>query len=755
MTSNKHPRGYYEIFKNVEKELAPIIFELGHFPTQSELVKMKRSDLIQGMTRYHGGMQNVSALMGYESAQLPRGYWQNWGNVSQELNELEEKLGHFPLGPEIREENPCLISAIEKYHGGYCEVSIKRGHEPARKKEGYWDDDKNIEKEAREFMQKHGYTELPYCTVFANKGIQKIQVAITMHGGFRKWRKRLGGTNKGVEPGIWGDRRYVLNVAKKIKKDNKLDRLPSGNALRRMGHSTLNSAISRYHGGFESIRKELGEKTREEIYAERKEMQKRANVNRNIIPRKPRYPFPEKEELEREYSNTPVKVEVLAKNRGVSTSTYNLWLRKSNIPVRSNWVSIPQALRDMNNEELRVEYCSVESVGELSTKWKVSKDKLRDFFKERGVKVLTPTQKFERDIPSKEDVERLFITEKKSFNEIARIKNVLSATVKAWCEHYGFKPRSISQARFLTLGKNIEKPNDELLKDEYDRQGLTTVQMAEMHGVSDPTIGNWLREAGVKVKDERGKYDDAETRKNTLADLVSRSGKKPKEINTKDFVKTKREDGMTYQGLLGWYKRNHKLQPSKSIIYMVKEFYGADSNLVAKTHIKTTKRIKDFVEWDKMKIELDFILSRHPELNGQLPATDWLEEKGYYVQLRAIIKYHGGIIAVREKLGQRVLREPNGKWKEFDSLAEEIARIIRNTPELNNHFPNVGWFSHHGYHNIANGIRRYHRERVDEMKERVERMLGRQSEKEMLEKLLEGYLDTPQENLLRGYAEDD
>ncbi|MBT6402028.1 hypothetical protein HOK09_01035, partial [Candidatus Woesearchaeota archaeon] len=61
------PKGYWKDFSNLESELEPIIEELGHFPTQSELQELGKSSIINGIQVYYSGMNAVREKMGYGS----------------------------------------------------------------------------------------------------------------------------------------------------------------------------------------------------------------------------------------------------------------------------------------------------------------------------------------------------------------------------------------------------------------------------------------------------------------------------------------------------------------------------------------------------------------------------------------------------------------------------------------------------------------------------------------------------------------
>ncbi|MBT7332048.1 hypothetical protein HN799_02140, partial [Candidatus Woesearchaeota archaeon] len=95
------PKGYWKDFSNLESELEPIIEELGHFPTQSELQELGKSSIINGIQVYYSGMNAVREKMGYGSLKKPNGYWKEFSNLESELDPIIEELGHFPTQKEL------------------------------------------------------------------------------------------------------------------------------------------------------------------------------------------------------------------------------------------------------------------------------------------------------------------------------------------------------------------------------------------------------------------------------------------------------------------------------------------------------------------------------------------------------------------------------------------------------------------------------------------------------------------------------
>ncbi|MBT6401868.1 hypothetical protein HOK09_00195 [Candidatus Woesearchaeota archaeon] len=121
------PRGYWEDFGNVKKELTPVINEIGKFPSYSEL-KDKNSRLLSAIEHRHGGISAVREKMGYLSKRKANGYWRSLEKVRTGLEPIVEELGKFPTAKEIQSRNNGLMHAIQRHHGGISAIKLRLGY---------------------------------------------------------------------------------------------------------------------------------------------------------------------------------------------------------------------------------------------------------------------------------------------------------------------------------------------------------------------------------------------------------------------------------------------------------------------------------------------------------------------------------------------------------------------------------------------------------------------------------------------------
>jgi hypothetical protein len=57
---NRKPKGYWENFDNVKDEILPLIVKYGRFPSNKEMTIEGRSSLARFIGKYHGGILEVA-----------------------------------------------------------------------------------------------------------------------------------------------------------------------------------------------------------------------------------------------------------------------------------------------------------------------------------------------------------------------------------------------------------------------------------------------------------------------------------------------------------------------------------------------------------------------------------------------------------------------------------------------------------------------------------------------------------------------
>jgi len=126
--------------------------------------------------------------------------------------------------------------------------------------EGYWTLENTIS-EAKKVMKEHNFDAFPSGNKLIELDYGALNSAICRyHGGFTKFRGLLGEGLLEKPKKYWLNLDNCLDEAKKIMKEQEVDRLPPGDELHELGYGSLSNAISTNHGGFNSFRRLLGQK---------------------------------------------------------------------------------------------------------------------------------------------------------------------------------------------------------------------------------------------------------------------------------------------------------------------------------------------------------------------------------------------------------------------------------------------------------------------------------------------------------------
>lgn len=110
------PIGYWND-DTIQEELTIISEKINHFPTHEEMMSMDRSDLSVAITK-NGGIDKFRTLMDYDLIRKPGNYWCD-NTIIDNSKKICIQLGHFPTEHElISMDRYDLFRAIQK-HGGF------------------------------------------------------------------------------------------------------------------------------------------------------------------------------------------------------------------------------------------------------------------------------------------------------------------------------------------------------------------------------------------------------------------------------------------------------------------------------------------------------------------------------------------------------------------------------------------------------------------------------------------------------------
>ncbi len=113
------------------------------------------------------------------------------------------------------------------------------------------------------------------------------------------------------------------------------------------------------------------------------------------------------------------------------------------------------------------------------------------------------------------------------------------------------------------------------------------------------------------------------------------------------------------------------------------------------------KTNKFWKSWKNIRRELKKVIKQN---NGEFPTQRRFLEMRVSTILNNMIKYHGGINKVREKMGYKLLRKSKGFWEEWGIYEKEMQKAIK---QNNGEFPSQSRLSEMGYSNLVGASRHY------------------------------------------------
>ena len=239
-----------------------------------------------------------------------------------------------------------------------------------------------------------------------------------------------------------------------------------------------------------------------------------------------------------------------------------------------------------------------------------------------------------KERPTKEELERLYNGQRLPISRIAEQYGVSSRTIGNWMENDGITRRTISESK---LPKGFQKPSKQELDLLYNKQGLSTTQIAEQYGVSAMTILSWMDEHNIK-------------RKNNSESKLPKGFQKPSKQELTDL----HDSGLSIEKIATKYGTS-----AKYIARIFDEF-----------KIKRKKISVKQGQWKSLEFVLEqakIFLQENPQYQ-ELPSGRILIEKKYHGLISSIIKYHGGITLFRQALNTHLKRTPTN---EQPSLLEQ------------------------------------------------------------------------------------
>jgi len=155
-------------------------------------------------------------------------------------------------------------------------------------------------------------------------------------------------------------------------------------------------------------------------------------------------------------------------------------------------------------EEILFELYEVENLStqKISERLEVSYITSRNWLKKAGFEIRTAAETIllhsRENLPSKRELEDLYVVQKKSVNEIANEYNVSWDLISKEIDNAGIERRTLSESKLIISGGIT--PTEEELIELYVVQNMVLDEIAERYNVSRNFITKKIDEAGIEKR---------------------------------------------------------------------------------------------------------------------------------------------------------------------------------------------------------------------------------------------------------------
>lgn len=239
-----------------------------------------------------------------------------------------------------------------------------------------------------------------------------------------------------------------------------------------------------------------------------------------------------REELERMYHEKKMSASDIAQEYSTSEATVYRWMDRFDIRRRNRKESAGLAVHSKKPEKIELQRLYIiqrMSSNKIAEHYSVSAGAVIRWLTDYGIERRSTTEslkiRFDKNRPSKEELENLYKNKKMNRNELADKYGVAPSTIYRWMQEDGLESRSLSEARRLVYCKN--KPSKEELTDLID-QNVPLSTIAETYRVTNVTISNWAEEFNIRKKPKKttknGSWKDENYAIEKALEIMQREG---------------------------------------------------------------------------------------------------------------------------------------------------------------------------------------------------------------------------------------
>lgn len=245
-----------------------------------------------------------------------------------------------------------------------------------------------------------------------------------------------------------------------------------------------------------------------------------SNVQETVISEET--PNPKIIHYSKHYSKKPKKPsrEVLAKlytKRGWDTveiaerynrerGTIYIWLRGYGIPRHVVSVKRPKSLGKPSKDELYREYIEEKKgFAEIAKIHSAGRTTIRNWLVKNEIPVRTLSEELlkNKKLPSEEELNELYIKKQISMKKIAELYKTGTRIIKRLLNNHDIPVRSYEDALSTVALKGKKMPSEEELYQLYIEEGKSLDEIAKTYGLSHPPIARLCKKYGIKIRTRR------------------------------------------------------------------------------------------------------------------------------------------------------------------------------------------------------------------------------------------------------------
>jgi len=294
----------------------------------------------------------------------------------------------------------------------------------------------------------------------------------------------------------------------------------------------------------------------------------------NTLAKLPRgFEKPNKKQLREWYITDRESTNQIGERLGVAGETVSRWIKDYGIKLRNPTErQLPPNVKKPSKSRLKRLYIAErKNCYEIGENLGVTPTTVRGWLVGHGIKTRNSSeaQLAEKGIkrPPRDELERLYVEERKNSYQIAEHYGVTPRTIFNWMESYHIPTRDVRESK---MSEGARKPSKKELEKMHLEDLSSTVQIAKKMGVkSSSTIQRWMKEYNIPTQP----FDAQKARRKVVDKLLESTDKTPEQLTTTDFYRGKnRPKGILR--VLGWYERKQDCGAAEACNHLVEDLYG-------------------------------------------------------------------------------------------------------------------------------------------------------------------------------------